>query len=172
MLAFDGDTPPAPAEVPSSLDLTTPGRRIGGVFSAALVSALVLAVPHGWHTVKVNPKLRAACDPVTLMVVGSARPTLGRDGWRAPARGQVLVFVEVDHVNKPHGPMRRPHHFHVPWSHLQPLEGCCGTPGTRGTTFWFREHGHLLGYIVFAGRGTSAATRRATERMLDSLTLV
>ena len=74
-----------------SMDLTAPGCRIGGVFSAALVSALVLAVPHGWHTVKVNPKLRAACDPVTLMVVGSAQPTLGRDGWRAPARGQVLV---------------------------------------------------------------------------------
>ena len=153
----------------SSGDPTAARGRIDGVFSAALVSALVLAVPHGWHTIRMNPTLKAGCDPVTLLVVGSARPTMGRDGWRGPARGQVLVFVEDDHVNKPVGPMHRPRHFHVPWTHLQPLEGCCGTPATRGTTFWFREHGHLLGYIVFAGAGTTAKTRRATERMLDSL---
>jgi hypothetical protein len=36
---------------------------------------------------------------------------------------------------------------------------------------WFRERRHLLGYLVFAGGGTTAATRRATERMLDSLRL-
>jgi hypothetical protein len=140
------------------------------VFSAALVSSLVLAVPHGWHTLRMSPKLKAACDPVTLMVVGSQRPTLGRDGWRAPRRGEVLVFVEVDHVNKPVGP-RRPRHFRVPWRHLGRLEGCCGLPSAPGTTFWFREHGHLLGYVVVAGPRTTAATRRATERMLDSLRL-
>jgi hypothetical protein len=105
------------------------------------------------------------------MVVGSAPIGIGsRSGeWLAPKRGQVLVFVEVDHVNKPVGPLRRPRHFHVPWSHLQPLEGCCDTPAAPGVTFWFRQHGHLLGYLVFAGPGTTAATRRATERMLDSL---
>lgn len=141
------------------------------MFSAALVTALVLAVPHGWHTLRMNPKLKAGCDPVTLMVVGSERPVLGAEGWRAPRRGQVLVFVEVDHTNHPAGPMRRPRHFHVPWRHLGMLEGCCGLPGAHGTTFWFRERGHLLGYVVVAGPGTTAATRRATERMLDSLRL-
>jgi hypothetical protein len=61
------------------------------VFAATLVTALVLAVPHGWHTIKSNPKLHGSCDPVTL------------------------------------------------------------------------------GYMVFAGPGTTVATQRATERMLDSL---
>ena len=139
------------------------------MFSAALVTALVLAVPHGWHTLRMNPKLKATCDPVTLMVVGTERPVLGDEGWRVPRRGQVLVFVEVDHTNRPSGPMRRPRDFHVPWRHLSTLEGCCGLPSGAGWAFWFRERGHLLGYVVVAGPGTTAATRRATERMLDSL---
>jgi len=141
------------------------------VFSAALVASLVLAVPHGWHALRANPALKASCDPVELMIVGSQRPRLGAHGWRAPGPGQVLVFVEVDHVNKPVGALRRPRHFRVPWQHLQPLEGCCGTPGSRGWITWFRERGHVLGFIVFAGPSVSAARQRATERMLDSLRL-
>jgi hypothetical protein len=139
------------------------------VFSAALVTSLALAVPHGWHALRMSPALEASCDPVTLMVVGTKKPTLGPLGWRAPRRGQVLVFVEVDHVNKPAGPMPRPRHFHVPWTHLAQLEGCCGLPSAPGATFWFRERGHLLGYVVVAGAGTTRATRIATERGLDSL---
>lgn len=141
------------------------------MFSAALVTSLLLAVPHGWHELRTSPTLQAGCDPVTLLVVGSQPPVLGREGWRRPGRGQVLVFVEEDHVNKPVGPLKRPSHFRVPWSHLSPLEGCCGTPGGPGFMVWFRERRHLLGYLVFAGGGTTAATRRATERMLDSLRL-
>ena len=141
------------------------------MFSAALVSSLVLLVPHGWHSLRMSPTVHATCDPVTLMVAGSREPTMGRLGWRAPARGQVLVLDEVDHVNEPAGPMRRPRHFHVPWSRLQLLAGCCGTPRSPGATFWFRQQGHLMGLVVLAGRGTTAATRRATERMLDSLRL-
>ena len=45
-----------------SPDPAAPSCRIGDVFSAALVSALVLAVPHGWHTIKMNPKLKASCE--------------------------------------------------------------------------------------------------------------
>jgi hypothetical protein len=105
------------------------------------------------------------------MVVGSG--PIGIDSttgaWLRPTRGHVLVFVEVDHVSNPAGALRRPRHFHVPWSHLQPLEGCCDTPGGPGATFWFRQGGHVLGYIVYAAAGTTAATRRRTERMLDSL---
>jgi hypothetical protein len=141
------------------------------VFSASLVASLVLAVPHGWHTIRASPAVKASCDPVQLMVVGSRRPRLGKEGWRAPGSGQVLVFVEDDHVNKPTGALRRPRHFRVPWQHLQPLEGCCGTPGSRGWVTWFRMRRHLLGFIVFAGRGMSVARQHATERMLDSLRL-
>jgi len=141
------------------------------VFGAALLTSLLLAVPHGWHELRTSAALRASCDPVTLLVVGSETPVLGRDGWRRPRRGQVLVFVEEDHVNKPAGPLKRPRHFRVPWSRLPQLEGCCGTPGGAGFMVWFRERGHLIGYLVFAGPGTTDATRRATERMLDSLRL-
>jgi len=77
------------------------------VFSAALVTSLLLAVPHGWHELRTSPTLQAGCDPVTLLVVGSQPPVLGREGWRRPGRGQVLVFVEEDHVNKPVGPLKR-----------------------------------------------------------------
>lgn len=139
------------------------------MFSAALVASLVLAVPHGWHTIRADAALKASCDPVELMVVGSQQPRLGAEGWRAPGRGEVLVVVEVDHVNTPAGALPRPRHFRVPWRHLQSLEGCCGTPGSRGWMTWFRERGHLLGFLVFAGPGVSAARERATERMLDSL---
>ena len=139
------------------------------MFSAALVTSLLLAVPHGWHELRMSPTLKAGCDPLTLLVVGSRPPVLGPGGWRRPGRGQVLVFVEEDHVNKPVGPLKRPRHFRLPWSHLDSLEGCCGTPGGPGYIVWFRQRGHFLGYLVFAGPGTTAATRRATERMLDSL---
>jgi hypothetical protein len=139
------------------------------VFSAALVTALVLAVPHGWHAVRANPSVRSTCDPVELIAVGSQAPRLGPEGWRAPRRGQVLVLVEVDHVNHPAGPLRRPAHFQVAWTHLQRLAGCCGTPAGRGVTFWFRQQGHLLGYVVVAGRNVPLARQRATERLLDSL---
>jgi hypothetical protein len=50
-----------------------------------------------------------------------------------------------------------------------PLEGCCDIPGGPGVSFWFRQQDHVLGYIVYAAPGTTAATRRATERMLDSI---
>lgn len=145
--------------------------RIEDVFSAALVASLVLTVPHGWHTIRATPSLKGSCDPVELMVVGSQQPRLGPNAWRAPGGGQVLVFVEEDHVNSAVGALRRPRHFRVPWRHLQPLEGCCGTPGSRGWVTWFPERGHLLGFIVFAGPGVSAGRQRATERMLDSLRL-
>ena len=153
------------------MDLVALGGCIDDVLSAALAASLVLAVPHGWHMIRANPALKASCDPVELMVVGSHQTQLGKDGWRAPGRGEVLVFVEEDHVNKPIGPLRRPRHFRVPWRHLKPLEGCCGTPGSRGWVKWFRERGHVLGFLVFAGQDVPAARRHATERMLDSLRL-
>jgi hypothetical protein len=91
--------------------------------------------------------------------------------WIAPGPGQVLVFIDDDHVNKPAGALRRPRHFQVPWRHLQPLEGCCGTPDWRGWVTWFRIRRQLLGFIVFAGPGVSATRQHATEQMLDSLRL-
>jgi hypothetical protein len=59
------------------MDPVPPGCRIDDVFSAALVLSLVLAVPHGWHTIRANPALKGSCDPVELMVVGSQQPQLG-----------------------------------------------------------------------------------------------
>jgi hypothetical protein len=141
------------------------------VFTTTLVTALVLALPHGWHEWRADPNVHSTCDPALLMVAGSERPRLGPEGWRAPRRGQVLVFVEVDHTNARRGQVARPRHFHVPWSQLQPLAGCCGTPSSRGWVMWFRQGRHVLGYFVFAGRGVSAARRATTERMLDSLRL-
>jgi hypothetical protein len=139
------------------------------VFTTTLVTALLLSLPHGWHEWRADPHVRSTCDPVLLLVAGSERPRLDRAGWRAPRRVLVLVFVEVDHVNHPVGPLPRPRRFHVPWSHLQPLAGCCGTPASRGWVTWFRQGRQVLGYLVFAGPGVSAGRRAATERMLDSL---
>ena len=141
------------------------------MFTTTLVTALVLALPHGWHAWRADPAVHSTCDPALLMVAGSERPRLGPAGWRAPHRGHVMVLVEVDHTNRPLGPLSRPHHFHVPWSHLERLEGCCGTPAARGVVFWFRERRHLLGVIVVAGRDVPTVRRRATERMLASLRL-
>jgi hypothetical protein len=141
------------------------------MFTTTLVTALVLALPHGWHEWRADPQLRTTCDPALLAVAGSARPRLGPAGWRMPGRGQVLVFVEADHTNHPSGPLPRPRRFHVPWTHLQRLEGCCGLPAARGAIFSFRERGHLLDVVVVAGREVPAARRRATERLLEGLRL-
>ena len=135
---------------------------------ALVFVGLQLALPHGWHGLTFNPKL-ATCDPATLAVVGTEMPRLTSKGWALPRHDQVLVFVEEDHVNKPVGDLRRPAHFHVKWGHFDRLEGCCGLPGARGQTIWFRQDGRYLGFIVYAGRGVSAATRAKTEHLLDSL---
>ena len=68
-------------------DPTAARGRIDGVFSAALVSALVLAVPHGWHTIRMNPTLKAGCDPVTLLVVVPLPST-------SAAPGRMVVLPE------------------------------------------------------------------------------
>lgn len=141
------------------------------MFTTTLVTALVLALPHGWHTWRADPHVRSSCDPALLLVAGSEAPGLGPAGWRAPRRGQVLVLVEVDHTNHPAGPLPRPRRFHVPWAHLQRLAGCCGTPAARGAVFSFRERGHLLTVILVAGRRVPTARRLAAERLLDSVRL-
>jgi hypothetical protein len=135
---------------------------------ALVFVGLQLALPHGWHGLTLNPKL-ATCDPATLAVVGTNTPNLTSRGWSLPRHGQMLVFVEEDHLNKPYGSLRRPAHFHVTWGHFDRLEGCCGLPAVRGQTIWFRQNGRYLGFIVYAGRGVSAATRAKTEHLLDSL---
>jgi len=131
-----------------------------------IAAALSLAVPSGWHVAR-DP---SDCDPVEHLEISSApiRHTKGGE-LAGPARGQVLVLVMEDHVNKPVGPLRRPVHFRVPWGNMHRLEGCCGTPSSRGSLLWFRQRGRYLGFIVYAGPGTTTATRQATERMLDSL---
>jgi len=139
------------------------------MFSAALVTALALTVPHGWHEVRADPHVRSTCDPVELIAIGSQPPRLGPEGWRAPRRGQVLVLLYVDHVNPVRSAPLRPVRFHVPWTRLGRLAGCCGTPVGRGATFSFRDGGHLLRYVIVAGRAVSPARRRVTERLLDSL---
>ena len=137
---------------------------------ALVFVGLQLALPHGWHSLTMNPKL-ANCDPMTLAVVGTQQPRLTSKGWVRPGRGQVLVFVEEDHVNKPYGNLRRPAHFDIHWGHFDRLEGCCGLPAMRGQTIWFRQDGRYLGFIVYAGRDVSAKTRVATQRLLDSLSV-
>jgi hypothetical protein len=132
------------------------------------VAGLQLTLPAGWHGVTFDPRL-SACDPNTLAVVGTAPPRVGSNGWARPGRGQVLVFVEEDHVNKPVGDLRRPARFQIPWTRFQRLEGCCGLPAERGATIWFRQRRRYLGFLVYAGPGVSTATRRATEQLLDSL---
>ncbi|HEX5450537.1 MAG TPA: hypothetical protein VFW85_10830 [Gaiellaceae bacterium] len=134
---------------------------------ALVFVGLQLALPHGWHGLTTNPKL-ATCDPMTLAVVGTRQPRITSSGWVRPAAGQVLVFVEEDHVNKPYGNLRRPERFRIHWDHFDRLEGCCGLPAMRGQTIWFRQGGRYLGFIVYAGRGVSTKTRAATQRLLDS----
>lgn len=138
-----------------------------GLVALAFVG-LQLALPHGWDGLTMNPKL-ATCDPMTLAVVGTAQPRITSNGWVHPGPGQVLVFVEEDHVNKPVGNLRRPARFDIHWGHFDRLEGCCGLPAMRGQTIWFRQDGRYLGFIVYAGRDVSAKTRAATQRLLDSL---
>jgi hypothetical protein len=132
------------------------------------VAGLQLTLPAGWHGMTFDPRL-STCDPSTLAVAGTATPRIGSKGWTLPGRGQVLVFVEEDHVNKPVGDLRRPARFHIPWTRLQRLEGCCGLPAARGATIWFRQRRRYLGFLVYAGPGVSSATRHATQRLLDSL---
>jgi hypothetical protein len=138
-----------------------------GVLALVFVG-LQLMLPHGWHGLTFDPKL-ATCDPSTVAVVGTEPPDLTSKGWRLPRRGQVLVFVEEDHLNKPYGNLRRPVRFSVKWGHFDRLEGCCGLPGARGQTIWFRQRGRYLGFIVYAGRDVTAETRAKTQCLLDSL---
>ncbi|HEY2327304.1 MAG TPA: hypothetical protein VGH52_07455 [Gaiellaceae bacterium] len=135
---------------------------------ALVFVGLQLVLPRGWQGLTMNPKL-ATCDPATLAVVGTQTPHLTNNGWALPAPGQVLVFVEEDHANKPYGNMHRPARFQIRWGHFDRLEGCCGLPAARGQTIWFRQNGRYLGFIVYAGRNVSAKTRAATQRLLDSL---
>jgi hypothetical protein len=101
-----------------------------------IAAALSLAVPSGWHVARDT----SDCDPVEHLEISSAPIRHTKVGELAgPARGQVLVLVMEDHVNKPVGPLRRPVHFRVPWGHLQRLEGCCGTPSSPGALLWFRQ---------------------------------
>lgn len=134
------------------------------------VAGLQLTLPAGWHGTTFDPRL-STCDPNTLAVVGTAVPRVRSSGWARPGRGQVLVFLEEDHVNKPVGDLRRPTRFHIRWTRFQRLEGCCGLPAARGATIWFRQRRRYLGFLVYAGPGVSTKTRRATERLLDSLVL-
>jgi hypothetical protein len=139
------------------------------VAAALAVAGLQLTLPAGWHGRTFDPKL-AVCDPATLMVAGTTEPRVNAKGdWAVPRRGQVLVFVEEDHVNTPTGNLRRPRRFHLPWSRFTRHEGCCGLPAARGAIVWFRERRRLLGFVVVAGPGVSAETRAQTERLLDSL---
>lgn len=135
---------------------------------ALVFAGLQLAVPHGWHAIRFDPKL-ATCDPAALAVVGTQQPRLTSRGWVLPKPGQVLVFVEEDHVNKPIGDLRRPAHFRIRWGHFTPLAGCCNSPAAPAQMIWFRQNSRYLGFIVYAGRNVPARTRAATQRLLDSL---
>lgn len=136
--------------------------------AAIAVAGLHLVLPHGWHGLTFDPRT-SACDPATVAVIGTAEPRVTSAGWALPRRGQVLVFLEVDHVNKPVGDLRRPRHFRIPWGRFRRLEGCCNLPAARGAPLWFRERGRYLGFIVFAGRDVPGRTRAQTQRLLDSL---
>ena len=127
-----------------------------------------LSLPAGWHARALDPRL-STCDPVTLVVANSESIRLEHGHWAAPARGQMLMLLLEDHVNKPEGDLRRPARFHVRWNRLTQLSACCQLPALPASMRYFREHGRHLGFIVFPGHHVSAATRRTTERLLDSL---
>ncbi|HEU5361940.1 MAG TPA: hypothetical protein VFU56_01305 [Gaiellaceae bacterium] len=142
----------------------------GSVVSFAGVS---VRVPPGWHGAAAPTP---SCDPERLIAVSSAplRPFEGHRGFALPRHpGDVLVFVlEVQmREDRPVGNLRRPRHFAVDWTHLRRLEPCCEAPTAPAYLRYVRQQGRYIGFIVYPIGRVGPATRAATERLVDSLTI-
>jgi hypothetical protein len=138
-------------------------------FTPVHTHGVTLDVPTGWHVARAAP---GYCDPQQLLIVSSAPISHTKSGnIAAPSRGQVLVTVLEDHVNKPVGDLRRPRHFAIDWQTTREIVPCCGSPDGPASMHWFRQRGRYLGFIVYIGRDVPAGRRAATEHMLDSLRL-
>jgi hypothetical protein len=129
--------------------------------------------PTGWYAVAAPTP---GCDPERLIAVSSAplRPYEQHRGFALPRRrGSVLVFVLEVQVrgDRPVGDLRRPRHFAVDWTHLRRLEPCCEAPTAPSYLRYVRQHGRYIGFVVYPVGRVGAATRAATGRLVDSLTI-
>ena len=124
---------------------------------AALVTSLLLAVPHGWHELRTSRRCRRAATPSPAGRPRSSRCSAGRAGGGPVAARCSSSSRRTS--EKPVGPLKRRRSSAFPGRHLSPPRAAAVPPVGRGSSSGSGS-GATCSATSLAGPGTTAATRR------------